>query len=123
MTLKERCSLMPLQQRALGGVCAAGEETESLGGMNGMMQCACVHEGDPCSNACTSLGTEHVLPRQRGHVQFHWVRRKAAVEMKGRVLAVGCKNKTRVQNCELCTKIPSASSLSSLSAWLRSVPQ
>lgn len=70
ITFDECCTLMPLQQGALGSVGGAGEETESLGGMYGMIQCACVHEGDPCSNACTSLGTEHVLPQQRGHVQF-----------------------------------------------------
>lgn len=45
---------------------------------------------------------------------FGWVRLKAAVEMKGRVPAVIWKNKTRVQNGELCNKIPSASRLPSL---------
>lgn len=35
--------------------------------MSIMIQCARVHEGDPCSNVC-SLGSERGLPRGRGHV-------------------------------------------------------
>lgn len=83
-----------------------------------MMLCACVHEGDVLLHAPTRQ-LNPCFSSNEATFTFLQVRRKAAVQMKGRVLAA-----MWVQNSELGSKIPSASCLASLpSAWLWSFAQ
>lgn len=73
-----------------------------------MMLCACVHEGDVLLHAPTRQ-LNPCFSSNEATFTFLRVRRKAAVQMKGRVLAA-----MWVQSSELGSKIPSASCLASL---------